>query len=68
MWYHPQLKPSPEGVQLYASPILYLLFFLVCGILELCIGSRTKLEYTQHSLDRGEHHHSCFTHRVEQFA
>lgn len=44
IWYHPQLKPSPEGVQLYASPWLYLLFFLFCGILELCIAPRTELE------------------------
>lgn len=44
IWYHPQLKPSPEGVQLYASPWLYLLFFLFCGILELCIAPRPELE------------------------
>lgn len=44
IWYHPQLKPSPEGAQLYASPWLYLLFFQFCGILELCIALRTELE------------------------
>lgn len=26
IWYHPQVKPSPEGVQLYASPWHYPIF------------------------------------------
>lgn len=44
IWYHPQVKPSPEGVQLYASPWHYLLFFPFCGILDLCTAPRTELE------------------------